>query len=144
MRRGAFVSSAGLEILVWGFAVESTVRPEVVVEVLEGVDVLGDLVDVVGQVDDGVELVAPGAVASLDGAVELGRSRRQHVERNAFGGAGELEFGHELGATIDLDGLDGPRHFGGDLVEDVKRRPKFCMPIPSRGSRLRFERWRCD
>src|SRR5207247_5993564 len=114
MRRGAFVGSADFEILDWSFAVEGAVRPEVVIEVLEGVNVLGDLVDVVRQVDDGVELVAPGTVASLDGAVELGRSRWQHVERDAFGGAGELELGHELGPTVDLDGLDRPGHLGGD------------------------------
>ena len=66
MRRRGLLGSADLEILVGGLSVESAVRPEVVVEVLEGIDVRGDLVDVAEQVDDGVELVAPGAVASLD------------------------------------------------------------------------------
>jgi hypothetical protein len=66
MRRRALLGSADLEILVWCHSVEGSVRPEVVVEVLEGIDMLGDPVDVAGQVDDGVELVPPGAVASLD------------------------------------------------------------------------------
>jgi hypothetical protein len=66
MRRRALLGSADLEILVWCLSVESAVGSEVVVEVLEGIDMLGDLVDVCGQVDDGVELVPPGAVASLD------------------------------------------------------------------------------
>ena len=94
-------------------------RPEMVIEMLEGIDVLGDLVDVVWQVDDGVELVSPGAIASLDGAVELRRVRRQDVEWDGLCGARLLELGHELGAAVDLYGFDGPRHFGGDLVEEV-------------------------
>jgi hypothetical protein len=105
MRRGVNVCSAGLEILVWGLSVESPVRPEVVVEVLEGIDVSGDLVEVVGQVDDGVKFVSPGAVASFDGAVELWRARRQDIEGDGLCGAGVLELGHELGAAVDLNGV---------------------------------------
>ncbi|MGB6175023.1 MAG: DUF2513 domain-containing protein, partial [Methylocella sp.] len=36
MRRRGIPVSADLKILVWGFAVESAMRPEVVVEMLEG------------------------------------------------------------------------------------------------------------
>src|SRR5690606_2164904 len=119
MRRRAHFGSADLEILVWGQSVEGSVRPEMVIEMLEGIDVLGDLVDVVWQVDDGVELVSPGAIASRDGAVELGRARRQDKEGDGLCGARLLELGHELGAAVDLYGFDGPWHFGNDLVEEV-------------------------
>lgn len=89
------------------------------VVVLEGLDVVGYLVEVVGQFCCGVELIAPCAVASLDGSVEFGRSWRQHVEGNVARLADGLEFGHELRAAVDLDGLDRPWHVGFDLVEEV-------------------------
>lgn len=55
-----------------------------VVEVLEGVDVLGDGVDVLGKVAGCVELVSPGAVASFDGAVELWGVGGQDIEKGCF------------------------------------------------------------
>ena len=56
----------------------------VVVEAMgEGVDEGLQLVEAVGQVVDGVELVSPGAVAAFDGAVELRAFGRQDVEGEA-------------------------------------------------------------
>ena len=52
-------------------------RPVVVVEVLEGVDALGDFVDVDGEFVAGVEFVSPCAVASLDSSVELWGAGRE-------------------------------------------------------------------
>jgi hypothetical protein len=54
-----------------------------VVEVLEAVDEGVDVLDLGGQVEDGVELVAPCAVAAFDGAVELRPLGRQFVEDDA-------------------------------------------------------------
>ena len=73
------------------------------------------------QVGCGVEFVAPGAVATFDGAVEFGGTRRQHVELDVALLAGGFKFGHELGAAVDLDGLDGERHFGLKLGEEESR-----------------------
>src|SRR5947199_8888277 len=74
----------------------------VVVEVLEGVDPLGELLQIQRQIVAGVELVAPSAVAAFDRAVELGRARRQDVERQLGVPTGEFELGHEFGAAVDL------------------------------------------
>lgn len=68
--------SADFEILVWSKAVEGAMGTVMVIKVLEGIDMLGDLVDVAGQIDGCVELVSPCAVASLDGSVELWRPWR--------------------------------------------------------------------
>ncbi|MHB1530723.1 hypothetical protein [Acidithiobacillus sp.] len=54
-----------------------------------------------------VELVAPGPVDPFHAAVELGRARRQGVERDLQIPASGLEFGHECGPAIDLDGPSG-------------------------------------
>ena len=86
----------------------------VVVEVLEGVDAFGDLVDIERQVGAGV---SPDAVAALDGAVELWRSGREDVKRNLGVGAGLLEFGHELASAVDLDGPDG--HLGAHALKEL-------------------------
>lgn len=94
-------------------------RSVMVVEVLEGIDMVGDCVDLVGQLGGGVELVAPCAIASLDSSVEFRRSGRQNIEGQVPVLAGFLELGHELRTAVDLDGLDGPGHLGGDLVEEV-------------------------
>src|SRR5690554_6881133 len=119
MRRRGLLGPADLEILVWGLSVESSVRSEVVVEVLEGTDMLGDLFDVVWQVDDGIEFVSPSAVASFDGTIELWRPRRQDIEGDGLCGTGLFELGHELGAPVHLDRLDRPWHFGDNFVEEV-------------------------
>jgi hypothetical protein len=47
MRRLGDPVSADSEILIWCEAVECAVGPVVVIEVLEGIDVLGDLVEIV-------------------------------------------------------------------------------------------------
>jgi hypothetical protein len=97
----------------------------VVVEVLEGLDAMSDFVDWHRRIGAGIELVAPCAVATFDGAVEFGRSRRQAVKGQVLIGAGlfELghELGHELGAAIDLDGFDGIEH----LFEDGRKSAAF-------------------
>ena len=79
-----------------------------------------ELLDRAGQIGAGIELVAPGAVASLDAAVELGRAWWQHVEFDFPPLALGLELGHELRSAIDLDGLDGERHIGLELVEEQR------------------------
>jgi hypothetical protein len=52
----------------------------VVVEVLEAVEDRVDFVDAAGELVDGVELIAPGAVAALDGSIHLRTLGRQDVE----------------------------------------------------------------
>jgi hypothetical protein len=79
------------EILGWGSAVEGIVRSVVVEAVGEGVDKGLQLIEAVGQVVDGVELVSPGAVAAPHGAVELRAPGRQHVEGKVLSLAGALE-----------------------------------------------------
>ena len=86
---------------------------------LEGIDMLCDLFDGGGEVGGCVEFISPGAITSLDGSIELWRSRRQDIERDVLFLAGGLELGHVLRAAVDLDGLDGPGHFGGDLFQEV-------------------------
>jgi hypothetical protein len=68
----------------------------VVVEVLEGVDPLGDFIDAYWQIGAGEEPVSLCAIPAFDSAVELWRSRRQHIERQLFVGARLFEFSHEL------------------------------------------------
>jgi hypothetical protein len=63
-------------------------RAMMIVEVLEGIDMLGDFVDPVRRIDGCVEFVTPCAVASLDGSSELGRAWRQHIERDGAVQAG--------------------------------------------------------
>ena len=70
--------------------------PVVVVSMGECIDEGLEPVDLVGQVMDGVELVAPCAVASFDGSIELGPLGRQDEEIEALVAARLLEAGHEL------------------------------------------------
>ena len=49
----------------------------------------------------------------------LRRSWREDVERQALALTGLLELSHELGSSVDLDGLDGEGHVGCDLVEET-------------------------
>ncbi len=84
----------------------------------EGVDEGLQFVDAVGPVEAAIELAAPGALGALDGAVELGAFGRQDEEGEAFVGVGLLEGGLELRAAVDLNGFDGERGFGAELVED--------------------------
>jgi hypothetical protein len=68
------------------------VRAMVVVEVLEAVEDWVDLVDAAGQLVDGIELVAPGAVAALDSSIHLRRLWRQDEEANVVVVAGLLDY----------------------------------------------------
>jgi hypothetical protein len=43
----------------------------------------------------------------------------QEIEGEVFGGAGLLELGHELGASVDLNGFDGIGHLFEDSVEEI-------------------------
>src|SRR3984957_17091090 len=106
MRRGSFVGSADSEVLGWGFSCKGCVGSVVVVEVLEGADHLGDFVDARWEIGAGVELVAPGSIATLAGSVELWRSGGQDVEGQVLVGAGLLELGHELGGAVHNSGFD--------------------------------------
>ena len=58
MRRLVLLARAG-EILVWGSSAKGTVRPVVIVEVSEGIDVLVEAIEVMGEVVTGIEFVAP-------------------------------------------------------------------------------------
>src|SRR5271166_6191304 len=52
--RGSFVGSADSEVLGWGFSCKGCVGSVVVIEVLEGLDHLGDFVDSHWQVGAGI------------------------------------------------------------------------------------------
>jgi hypothetical protein len=119
MGPGGFVGSAGGEVFGWCFSCKGSVGCVVVIEVLEGLDHLGDFVDAHGEVGAGIELIAPGSIAALDGSIELWRPRREDVEGQVPVGAGLLELGHELGASVDLDGFDGIGHLLEDGVEEL-------------------------
>jgi hypothetical protein len=71
-----------------------------------------------GRVVDGVELVSTGAVAAFDREVHLRRPGREDEQPLGPFLADVLEFGHELGACVNLDGFHGKGHFGDDLVEE--------------------------
>ncbi len=60
MRLGFFRGSADEKIQL-GFSGKGFVRSVVIVEVLEGLDMLGDFVDLGGQFDEGVELISAAA-----------------------------------------------------------------------------------
>src|SRR5271166_2633108 len=119
MGLGGFVGSAGSEVFGWSFSFKGSVGSVVIVEMLEGLDHLGDFVDSQWEVGAGIELIAPGSVAALDGSIELWRARREDVEGQVLVGAGLLEFGHEFGASVDLDGFDGIGHLHEDGVEEL-------------------------
>ncbi len=72
MRRGGTVGWALGEVLGWGKSGKGSVRSVVVVEVPEAVDDVVEGGEGVREVVGLVELESPGAVASFDGAVELG------------------------------------------------------------------------
>ena len=59
---------------------------------------------------DLVKLFGVGAIGALDGAVELGRARRQDEPMEAARLAGLFELGGKLGAAVDLHGADGKGH----------------------------------
>ncbi len=71
--------------------------------VCEGVDERLQLGDLAGQVVAGIELVSPGALGALDGAVELGALGREDEEGKISGAAGLLEAGLELRSAVDLE-----------------------------------------
>src|SRR5690606_24899280 len=106
------------KVLCGGFSAKGAVWAIGVVAVLEGVDERIELVEAVGQVVDGIELITPGAVAALDGAVELGAFGGQDVEGDGALSAGVLELGHELGSAVHLDSVDLEGHVGDELVEE--------------------------
>ena len=73
----------------------------------DGVDPSVDVVEVVvGQVPRSVELVSPCAVVAFDVCVEFGGSGREFEEVDAAFPAFVFEAGFELGAAVDLYGLD--------------------------------------
>ena len=76
-------------------------------------------VDGVGQLVDFVKLVAVGAVAALDVAVEFGGTRREDKELQAAGFAREFEVSLELGTSVDLDGANLERHALEDFAEEA-------------------------
>src|SRR5581483_11335309 len=102
-----------------GLSAQGVMRSIVIVEMGEGVDGAVELGEIVGRVVDGVELVAPGTVGAFDGAVELGGLGRQDVEREVALLAGGLELGLELGAAVDLEGVDLVGQGGEELVEEL-------------------------
>ena len=107
------------KILVGRSAVQRGVWALVVVEELVPGEPWGDVGDGERAVVPVPELDAGGAVGALDAAVPLRAARRQDVEGDVERLAGALEVGHELGAAVDLDGLDGERHGVGHGVEEA-------------------------
>jgi hypothetical protein len=97
-----------------------------VVEVVEPVEDRIESLDRSRQVVDGVEFVSPGAVASFDRAVDLRRLGREDEEPEALFLTGVLEFGHELGTSVDLDRLHGEGRLDDDLVEEDRGRDGGC------------------
>ena len=71
MRRGGPLSSFP-EIACWRHSSKCSVRAAMVADVLVTVDQRINLIDLGRNIVDGVELVAPGAVAAFDDGVELG------------------------------------------------------------------------
>ena len=70
----------GLKVLGGSFSAKGSVRAMGVVSMLEGIDEWIEVLEAGWEIVDGVELVAPGAVASFDCAVEFGTFRWQQVE----------------------------------------------------------------
>jgi hypothetical protein len=71
MRGGCLFGLAGGKVLGGRLSAKGSVGTMSVVTVLEGIDEGIELVETVRQVVDGIELVSPGAVAALYGAVGL-------------------------------------------------------------------------
>lgn len=84
----------------------------------EGIDERLEAIERAGQVEAGVELVAPGALGSLDAAVELGPFWRQDEEGKATVLAGLLEGGPELGSSVHLDASDREGCLDEQLIEE--------------------------
>ena len=80
MRGGASSGLAGGKVLGGRLSAKGSVGTMSIVSVLEGLDEGIQLIETVRQVVDGIELVAPGAVAALHCAVDLGALGRQHEE----------------------------------------------------------------
>ena len=97
---------AGCKVLCGGFSAKGCVGSIGVVAMLEGIDEGVEVVEAGWQVVDGVELVAPRAVAALHGAIDLGALGREQVELDGALPTGVLELGHELRSAVDLDGVD--------------------------------------
>ena len=118
MRWRGFFGCVSSKVLCWGLSARGLAQSEGAGLVGEGVDPAVDAVEVVvGEVPCGVELVPPGAVVALDVSVGFGRFGREFERRDASAPAFGFEAGHELGAAVDPDGLDGEGHAGLELVE---------------------------
>ena len=124
MRRVGLLGCSLSKVSGWGYSAKGCVRSAVVVEVLEPVEDWIERLDGSPQVVDGVEFVSPGAIAAFDCAVHLRRLGREDEEPEALFLAGVLEFGHKLGAFVDLDRFHGEGRLGGDLVEEDRGRPR--------------------
>jgi len=132
MRRAGLFGCSLCKVSGWGYSAKGSVWSVMVVEVLEPVEDWIERLDGSGQVVDGVEFVSPGAIASVDRAVHLRRLGRKDEEPQALFLAGDLELGHELGTTVDLDGLHREGHLGDQLVEEDRGRGGGC-PIEGLG-----------
>ena len=122
MRRVGLIGCSLCKGVGWGFSAKGSVWSVMVVEALEAVEDWIDRLHGSRQVVDGVEFVSPGAIATFDRAVHLRRLGREDEEPEALFLAGVLELGHELGSSVDLDGLHGEGHLGDDLVEEDRGR----------------------
>jgi hypothetical protein len=72
LRRGVLLGLELGKVLSRGETAKGSVRSVVVIEVLEGIQDWVDGFDVSRQVVDGIELVSPGSIATLDGTVHFG------------------------------------------------------------------------
>src|SRR3990172_5192189 len=101
---------AGGEVLGWGEHGEGLVGADGVVGAFPVAGGAGEARDGEGFEGEVVALLAAGTVEALDPAVELGAVGRVDEEEEATVTAGSLEVGHELRATVDLDGADREGH----------------------------------
>src|SRR3989304_2750040 len=100
---------------------ESLVWSVGVVDILPSAKELVDLGERGGRCETVVELLLVGTLGTLDVAVELGGAGWKDEELDAAQAAGVLEPGHELGAAVDLDGLNGEGHAGEDRIQEAGR-----------------------
>src|SRR5437660_6958351 len=70
---------------------------------------------------DFVEFLVVGAMGTLDMAIEFGRTRRQHEQRQPPELTGLLEFGGEFTAAIDLHSADGEGHATQQGLQESER-----------------------
>ena len=68
---------------------------------------------------DRIELLGVGAVGAFDGAVELGRTGRQHQPMQSALRTSRFELGGELRAAVDLHGADVKRHAVLQRIEEL-------------------------